>query len=278
MMVADGIFRIKLKHPNLPQGVNVYLLTGEKELCLIDAGYGDDESVKTIISTIQRLGLDVEGLSLVVNTHGHPDHTGGNVPLKRLTKAKIAIHRLEAPRIRPLKADTLLEDGDTVPINAARLRVIHTPGHSPGQICLYDEKRRLLFSGDHIVEGTLTGTVYIGPPDGSVDQYLSSLKKLMTLDVEMILPGHGRPILEPKKKIREILTHHRMREHQIMEVLRTGEKTADQIAEAIYGGLVARPMGRGAIVGRVEKLVHDGLVEVIRRGGVEHYRLRDEGT
>lgn len=277
MMVAEGVFQIKLKHPTLPQGVNVYILTDERGLCLIDAGYGDEESIKTIIDTTRGSGLDMESLSLIVNTHGHPDHTGGNIPLKRLSGARIAIHPLEAPRIRPLEADILLEDGDTVPVGAARLRVIHTPGHSPGHICLYDEGRRLLFSGDHVVEGTMTGTVYIGPPDGSVVQYLSSLERLRALDVEMILPGHGRPILEPQKKIEEILAHHRMRERQMMEVLRTGEKTADQIAEAIYGGLVAGPMARGAILGRVEKLMHDGLVEAVWRGGVEHYRLKEKG-
>ncbi len=273
MMVAKEVLQIRLSHPTLPQGVNVYLLTSKDELGLIDAGYGDEQSIKTIVETIRNSGLDIKKLSLIVNTHGHPDHAGGDARLKQLSGARIAIHRLEAHRIQPLKADILLEDGDTAPTSAAKLRVAHTPGHSPGEICLYDEDRKLLFSGDHIVEGTLTGTVYIGPPDGSVAQYLQSIKKVSTLDMGIILPGHGPPIKDPQKKISDILQHHRERELQIVEILRGSEKTADEIAKAIYGNLVVGNMAKGAVIGRVQKMIGDGLIEVVKRDGVDYYRL-----
>ncbi len=308
MYVDDKVFLIEL-----PGETNLYVILGER-ICLVDTGYGDLESINSLSTALRELNITFKDISYIVNTHAHSDHYWGTALIKHLSNAKVAIHKLAAPRIRdiqpiirqrrkelagrendpkvrdfletlsalkPLAADVILEDNDVIDLNNIKLRVIHTPGHALGHICLYDMERKLLFSGDHIVSGTKTGTVYIGPPNGSVLAYLDSLKRLSDLEIKMILSGHGPIIRDPRKKINDIFEHHRMREHQILNALDAEERTAEKIADTIYAGL---DLGRwsaqrkrltiGAVIGRLEKLIHDGLVEAIERDGEKYYRLK----
>nr|HID58194.1 MBL fold metallo-hydrolase [Desulfobacterales bacterium] len=122
-----------------------------KRAILIDPA-GDEEHV---VNTAADLGYTIEA---VVNTHGHPDHTCGNEQIVKLTRAKIMIHEADWQyldaygvslqwgfRSSP-PADVLLRDGDIVEFGNERLTVLHTPGHTPGSICLYGDKN--LFTGD----------------------------------------------------------------------------------------------------------------------------------
>jgi len=274
MIVTRDIFKIKIKLPIHPHKSNVYLLVGDEGYLLADTGYEKKESVATILRSIRELGLNIKDLKYIINTHSHPDHVGGNRRLKQESGAKIAIHKLEALRIKPT-GEITLKEGDKIELNPIRLEVVHTPGHSPGHICLYYEKERLMFSGDHIIEGSPSGTVYVGPPDGNVETYLNSVKKISNLKIDTILPGHGRNIIEPHRKIREIIKHHQAREHQIIEILMTGEKNADQIAKRIYSNLVSSSLAKGAVLGRLEKLVNEEVIIQVKRGENEYYRIRE---
>jgi glyoxylase-like metal-dependent hydrolase (beta-lactamase superfamily II) len=274
MIVARDIFKIKIKLPLHPYESNVYLLAGDEGYLLVDTGYEKKESVTTILRSIRELGLNIKDLKYIINTHSHPDHVGGNRSLKQESGAKIAIHELETLRIKPT-GEITLKEGDKIELNPIRLEVVHTPGHSPGHICLYYEKERLMFSGDHIIEGSTSGTVYVGPPDGNVETYLNSVKKISNLKIDTILPGHGSNIIEPHRKIREIIEHHQTRERQIIGILMTGKKNADQIAKRIYGNLVSSSLAKGAVLGRLEKLVNEEVIIQVKIGENEYYRLRE---
>lgn len=273
IQIVEGVYQLKLRHPSMSMGVNSYLVIEEGDIYLIDTGY--EKTADVIVDSILHLGLKPDKIKLIINTHSHRDHTGGNILLKQLSGAPIAIHKLEAQKL-PIETQTniFLQDNDVLKLGSRKFRAIHTPGHCPGQICIYEQNEGLLFSGDHIIEGTSTGTVYVGPPEGSVIEYLESLKKIQALYLTIILPGHGKVIHDPQPKINEILEHHAHRERQILNILMKGEKTVEDIAEIIYKGIAVGRLAKGAVLGRIEKMIHDGLVEEIFQEDERVYRLR----
>ena len=162
---------------------------------LIDPA-GEEER---ILDAAQAWEIDIES---VVNTHGHPDHTCGNLKIKEETGAKIYMHSLDdrlfnTPEGKSMAiqmgftpsppADVLVEDGDTIAFGNSELAVLHTPGHSPGGICLYVEDN--LFTGDTLFVGAVGRTDL---PGGAMEVLLRSIKeRIATLPDETIVwPGH----------------------------------------------------------------------------------------
>jgi len=179
-------------------GVCCYIVSCEEtgEGLIIDPGGNEDE----ILEACQSGNITVKYL---VNTHGHPDHVCGNKYLKDATKAKIVMHKADAeffgqenveqffsqlglPSSPPV--DKRVVDGDTIAFGRESLAVIHTPGHTPGGICLYSEPH--LFTGDTLFAGGVGRTDF---PGGSTQQLLHSIKeRLLTLPPDTIVwPGHG---------------------------------------------------------------------------------------
>ncbi len=121
---------------------------------------------------------------LIVNTHGHGDHTVGNAGLKKRTGAKVAVHRLDADRVPD--ADLRLSDEESLQVGEISFEVIHTPGHTPGGICLYAEGN--LFTGDTLFVGDSGRTDLEG---GHRPTLGASIRRLMRLpDETVVWPGH----------------------------------------------------------------------------------------
>jgi len=178
---------------------NVYLIDGE---VLIDTGTGDFFSqIKNEITT---MGIDIANIRTIVNTHHHYDHTGGDKKFRDWLKANIAIHTADRAALEHgetlaelfgrqakfVTVDIPLEDKDIIRTKHFNLEVIHTPGHSPGGICLYERKRRFLISGDTLFEDGIGRTDL---PGGGAEDMKHSLNKLGRLDAEYLFPGHGGP-------------------------------------------------------------------------------------
>ena len=177
---------------------NCYLINDN---VLVDTGAGQNKEY--LFSKLRENGVEPENIEMIVNTHCHFDHIGGNhfVP-----NAKIAVHKLDAISIRNKdtlgtslsafdeadnsRVDVELEDGDKI----GDFEVIHTPGHTSGGICLWDGEN--LISGDTIFAGGGVGRMDIG---GDYNDMKSSVEKLTKLDVVNIYPGHG-PIVEKNGK------------------------------------------------------------------------------
>jgi glyoxylase-like metal-dependent hydrolase (beta-lactamase superfamily II) len=170
--------------------------------------------------------------------------------MKAKTGAQIIVHKDDAPLLvfTPLAvfrmfgaqqsppADITVSDGDTITIGNVSLKVIHTPGHSRGHICLYDEDRKILFSGDQVLG---SGTPYVGKwPDGSngdMSDYINSLRKLKELDMNLILSSHGPVVTEPYKRIDETIERKLKREEAIIDCLRkSGTKDIFALAKEVY--------------------------------------------
>lgn len=167
-----------------------------KEAVVIDPG---DESNK-ILMTLAKHKLKVK---YIINTHGHVDHVGGNKKLKEATGADLLIHSLDAPMLSRISAtgaawglnvedspppDRMLKDGDEIKFGNITLKVIHTPGHSPGGISLYTDG--CVFVGDTLFSGSIGRTDF---PGGDYDTIISSIRnKLFVLgDNVKVYTGHG---------------------------------------------------------------------------------------
>jgi glyoxylase-like metal-dependent hydrolase (beta-lactamase superfamily II) len=179
-------------------GVCCYIVSCEKtrKAAIIDPG-GDEER---ILAACKKEGLTVD---YIIATHGHPDHVCGNGPIKEATGAKIIMYRDDAdffakPEVKEYfsmlglaespPADILVKDGDIITIGEEKLQVIHTPGHTPGGMCLYNAPDCI--TGDTLFVGGVGRTDF---PGGSMQELSRSIReKLLTLPKETIVwPGHG---------------------------------------------------------------------------------------
>ena len=157
-----------------------YLLACERDR---KAMYIDPAGNRDLL--LERLKARDLTLDYIVNTHGHPDHTCGNADLQQATGAKIAIHERDAS-MAP-HADVALRDGDRLQVGSLSVQAIHTPGHTPGGVCLYIEGN--LFTGDTLFVGAVGRTDLRGGDFGSL---LMSIKdKLLSLPPDTVVwPGH----------------------------------------------------------------------------------------
>jgi glyoxylase-like metal-dependent hydrolase (beta-lactamase superfamily II) len=160
-----------------------------KEAIIIDPGFDASYEAEQIISYVDKNTLKVK---FIVNTHGHADHISGDAVLKRKYGVPICIHTFDAPCLNVLgevisSASVLLEDGELLKFGQMTLKVMHTPGHTPGGISLVGEN--LVFTGDTLFAGGIGRTDFAG---GSDREMRLSLKKLLCLpDNYVVYPGHG---------------------------------------------------------------------------------------
>ncbi|SHE75535.1 Glyoxylase, beta-lactamase superfamily II [Ferrithrix thermotolerans DSM 19514] len=134
-----------------------------------------------------------------------------------------------------VEPDVDLVDGELAPIPGRKLKVIWTPGHSPGHVCLYEERFRRLYSGDHILPH-ITANISFHPQSGEnpLQEYLSSLEKVRSLDVENVEPAHEYPFTNMNGRIKEIEDHHLERLREIRKSLRTnGAQSAWEVAQSL---------------------------------------------
>jgi len=235
--------------PMTGAGSNTYLV-GVDEIVVVDPG----PDLASHLDSIAGCGGD--RIRWIVCTHTHQDHSPGVAGLKKRTGAEV----LAFDSRDGLEIDTPMADGDVIEATEFVLRAIHTPGHASNHLCFLLEQERMLFSGDHIMEGS---TVVIAPPDGDMRAYLASLERLKGIRrrLKSIAPGHGHLIEDPLAKIDEYVTHRLEREAQVLSALEAGPTTIDAIVTALYPGLHDELVPRAAqsVWAHLRKLVDDGL-------------------
>jgi glyoxylase-like metal-dependent hydrolase (beta-lactamase superfamily II) len=228
-----------------PTGNNTYLLPG-KTPTLIDAGVGNPEHLDAVAHALQGAPL-----VQVLITHGHADHVGG-IPALRARWPHVAVRQFGAGE-RPLVNDEEIAAGD------ATCRIIYTPGHSPDHCCFGVGAD--VFCGDL---ARLGGTIVIpASRGGDLALYLDSLHRIRDLQPVRLLPGHGPAVENPIRVIDDYIEHRRLRDRQILRVLKDRRATPAEIADLIYGDLSdqLRDAAADTLLAHLIKLRNEGYVD-----------------
>jgi len=241
--------------PMTGPGTNTYLV-GIDEIVVIDPGPDDAEHLDAIA------GCGGDRIRWIACTHTHADHWPGVAGLKKRTGAEV----LAFDARDGLAIDRPLADGDPIEATEFVLRAVHTPGHASNHLCYLLEQERMLFSGDHIMEGS---TVVIRPPDGDMGAYLEQLERLKAWRPRLrsIAPGHGYLIEQPAAKIDEYLDHRRQREQQVLKCVKNGTTSVKKIVAALYPDLIEEliPMAEGTVEAHLIKLKDEKRVKRSRQ-------------
>lgn len=230
-------------------GTNTYLV-GHGEVALIDPGPDDDVHLEALVE-------EAGGhLRWILCTHTHPDHSPGAARLAQRTGAEVLAHSSRDG----LVVDREVAGGAVIETDEFRLEVIHTPGHASNHLCFMLASTRLIFTGDHIVDGS---TSVVLPPDGDMADYIDSLELVRDIAPGAIAPGHGGLIDEPEGVVEHYISHRKNRERQIVNFLADSEMAkVDDIVADLYSDVpvILHPMARQSVFAHMLKLLSDGVV------------------
>ena len=230
-------------------GTNTYIVNG---VAVIDPGPAIDSHIEKI--------LEHKGIKWILCTHTHLDHSPAAAFLKKPLGATILGRPAPAGQDATFKPDTVLENGQRISLGEISLRAIHTPGHASNHLCYLLEETRMLFTGDHVMQGS---TVVINPPDGNMRAYLQSLERLLAEEIAIIAPGHGYLIGAPHKEIRRLIAHRLNRERKVVAALeRLEHPSLEEMLPLVYDDVPERVhrVAARSLTAHLDKLVADGAV------------------
>lgn len=266
--ILPNVYKTEIPLPQSPlKALNSYLIRGQGRFLVIDTGMNRKECMRAMVSDLHGLSVDLKKTDFFI-THLHVDHLGLVANLATET-SKVYFNEREIPLVHSESSERrryfgalyqshgfpeaelekaiashpgrlyglkhhidfcILKEDDIIDIGDYSFRCIDTPGHSPGHMCLYEPKQKILVSGDHILFDITPNITFWTETDNSLKDYLASLDKVYALDVGLVLPGHGNIWHNHRRRITELQEHHQARLNEILSALEEGEKTAFQIA------------------------------------------------
>ncbi|MCB9377166.1 MAG: MBL fold metallo-hydrolase [Holophagales bacterium] len=255
-----GILMFPLAAATLPPSThtNCFLL-GRDEALLVDPGSPfpreNERLVAALAAARERLGRRAIAILL---THHHPDHVAGARELSRRLDLPVWAHAATRERIagRGIAVDRDLEDGERLALAGSpptTLRLHHTPGHARGHLAIEVEGAGDLIGGD-LVSGF--GTIVIAPPEGNMEDYLTSLERMRGRGFRTLFPAHGAAILDVDGKLAEYLEHRLAREAQVLELWRAGTREPGEMLAAVYPEVppAILPLAERQILAHLERL------------------------
>jgi glyoxylase-like metal-dependent hydrolase (beta-lactamase superfamily II) len=255
--VSDATTRVLAPNPSLftGAGTNTYLVGGESTLICIDPGPDDGAHLAAIL---ERAASRRARIGTIVLTHSHPDHRPLAARLAAGTGA--TVHCFD-PSAGDDHAEAM-HDGDAVRADGITLIAVHTPGHTRDHLCFHDADSRILYSGDHILNGT---TTVIHPGEGDMSDYMDSLRRVSDLHALTIHPGHGERVDDAASLINEYIDHRIEREAQVLDAARHHAVafTPMELVPDIYAGYPVEvyPLAAWTVQAHLDKLVLERLVD-----------------
>jgi glyoxylase-like metal-dependent hydrolase (beta-lactamase superfamily II) len=245
-------------------GTNTYLVgaPGSAELAVLDPGPDDEHTEAHLQAVLSAAGE--RRITRIIVTHTHKDHSPAAARLRELTGApvigRVADHpEWQDPHFQPAHQPA---DGERIALGeGCTLRAVATPGHASNHLCWLLEEERLLFTGDHVMQGS---TVVINPPDGHMGTYLDSLQALLALPLDWFAPGHGFLMAHPHDELRKLVAHRLAREAKVLAALQaTGLCEADTLVPTVYGDVPSNRHGIAlrSLTAHLLKLADDGRAE-----------------
>ncbi len=321
--IRENLYRIEIPLPQNPlKALNSYFLRGTDRNLLIDTGFNRDECRAAMDQAIQALDFSMENTDIFL-THIHSDHSGlagylarpktqvytGEYTEKGLCASSsmntyfddlikqsglmdmglttdVSMHPGYRYRSVPVNNLTVVQDDTVIQVGDFSLQCINTTGHAPDHICLYDEKHKLLFSGDHIL-GRITpnNTIWGLPWTIQVDylnEYFKSLMKINDLDIELTLPGHRGILTNCYKRIEELKRHHDNRLKNIMNILGNEAMTGAEVASKMKWDIdiksweqfpwAQKLFAAGEALSHLTHLVFKGVITKRLQDGVVYYQ------
>lgn len=252
----EWVQRVTAPNPGVMTGpgTNAYII-GNDALALIDPGPVSEPHLAAM--------LDVVGKQLkwILCTHTHLDHSPGAGALKAATGAEVlGFGKVpdDGRQDAAFKPDRALREGDVVDCGAFHLRAVHTPGHASNHLCYLLDLKSILFTGDHVMQGS---TVVISPPDGDMVAYFKSLERLLALDLAALAPGHGHVIGKPHDEVRKLIVHRLKREKKVIDAFgKKNPATLDDLLPLVYDDVPPRihPVARRSLHAHLLKLRDEG--------------------
>ncbi len=317
--LLPGIFRVKVPLPNNPlRYTNSYLLVSRGKCLVIDTGFNVDESYDALATAMRKLKeLGISEFEFF-STHLHADHMGlvgrfsSSIWMSSTEAEKVeamsqdprgywtsvvdfyarnGLPREEAelvlrlhPGVRYVSRRDLdfrkLNDGDLVTVGDISLLCVLTPGHTPGHLCLYDADRKVLFSGDHVLFDITPNISWMPGFEDPLKEYLKSLEKLLSLDVELVMPGHRGLGGDLRKRIKELKEHHERRLEEALAAL-DRPKNAWEVAPSISWDVEVKDLSKlptaqkwfivGETIAHLEYLFERGKISKVEKEDVILY-------
>lgn len=223
--LLPGVVRVTAPNPGMMTGpgTNSYLV-GTSEVALVDPGPDEPSHVDALIEAGRNR------IRWVVVTHTHPDHAPAAAAVAERTGAEVLGF---GPR-DGFVPDRSVDEGFELAGDDFCLRALHTPGHASNHLCWLLQGEEILFSGDHVMQGS---TVVIAPPDGDMAHYLTSLQRLAELDppLRAIAPGHGSLLEDPAGAVSDIVAHRLQRERAVLDALSAAQRASvDELLPIVY--------------------------------------------
>nr|WP_211366016.1 MBL fold metallo-hydrolase [Verticiella sediminum] len=255
--MRPGLWRLTAANPGYMTGpgTNTYFIGDAEGITVIDPGPLDDAHIQAI------LALAPGPITQVLVTHTHSDHSPAAAPIKAATGATVlGLPAPVATHDQTFAPDRLPVHGERIETRAGVLRVLHTPGHASNHLCYLHEAERILFTGDHIMQGS---TVVISPPDGDMKAYLDSLTALLDEEITYLAPAHGYVMGEPRAVVGGLIEHRLRREALILRFLqREGPADEEALLPKVYSHVVPplKKVAARSLHAHLLKLQADGKV------------------
>lgn len=269
-----NIYRVKIPLPLSPlKHLNSYILKTDERNLIIDTGLNEAECFHAMQKALGALCIDMDRTDLFV-THFHIDHFG-LVPRIVSKNTRIYFNRIETQQqdswegfqvdmdyltrhgfpkhmvstvldkhpakdyfpVKWPREAILTDDGDRIAVGPFRLECVHTPGHSPGHMCLYEKNYKILFCGDHLLANISPIITCWSEKENRLKAYLNSLYKTRFIDVKVAYPGHQTFIYRHIDVIDKILYHHAKRLSEVEDILADNPKTAFTVASQMHWNL-----------------------------------------
>ncbi len=318
--VYKDIYQIQIKLPDNPlKALNTYLIKGEDKSLLIDTGFNRKECRQELFQALEELEIDLKKLDVFL-THHHADHSGQVYRFKESSeniyagsidgrlvnemsqvshweginsKSKIfdldqdQVSYLTHPGFKFATPETVdfvyLEEGDLIEIGDYKLKVIFTPGHTPGQIGLLIEDKGIYFSGDHVLDIITPNISFYGYEERDLETYLASLNKVRDLDLKLILPSHRNIMEDHPRRVDEIIQHHRERLEEVYDIITSEPQSVRTVARQMEWRIRAKDwedfpkpqkwFASSEAMSHLEYLYNAGRIKRENRDGVVYYSL-----
>jgi glyoxylase-like metal-dependent hydrolase (beta-lactamase superfamily II) len=225
-------------------GTNTWLVEDGDETVVIDPGPVDRAHMDRVLEKVE----SHRPVGVLV-THTHPDHAPMANPLAREMSVP-AFGHAPGPEFDP---DIVLSEGSSLTVGASRIDVIHTPGHADDHLCF--RIADILFTGDHIMGGSSVMVEDMG-------SYMTSLEKLRATGLTRLHPGHGDDMEDPDAVIDWYLAHRRQRHEEILDAIRSGASSTDEIVEMVYRDVdrALHPLAARSVQAHLRLLSKEGRI------------------